>query len=298
MAQKWRYNGVELDEITDLYEMDFRQYDPTIARFTSIDPLTMERTDLTPYRYAYNNPVFWGDPSGLFESRREARRFRRNNNLKGKIVENADGSFSLHTDILKNIDGDWKSSISFTKISNSEYAEFYGQNIGEVGMAITAFTDSHVGKLNRTLSEKNLITRAYIELSGVRSNAQLADLQVVDSEAAKKQLLNSSLSPESLGDQLSGIDGATGGSRSTGAGTARRNNQRNTRTSNGSNTNSGQATPTMAKHTPFIVNGKPKTVIVSGKTKIVYVGPDGGKYYINDNGNRQGLDRKGNKRKQ
>ena len=39
-ALKYKYNGTELEESLglNLYEMDFRQYDPAIARFTGIDP--------------------------------------------------------------------------------------------------------------------------------------------------------------------------------------------------------------------------------------------------------------------
>ncbi len=42
--------------------MDFRQYDPAIARFTSIDPITHWK--YSPYLAFDNNPVFWADPSG------------------------------------------------------------------------------------------------------------------------------------------------------------------------------------------------------------------------------------------
>ena len=47
--------------------MDYRQYDMAIGRFNSIDELAEEAYDITPYRFAYNNPVYWNDPSGLKE---------------------------------------------------------------------------------------------------------------------------------------------------------------------------------------------------------------------------------------
>ena len=63
-AQKFKYNGVELEESLglNLYEMEFRQYDPAIARFTSIDPVTHH--SMSTYTAFDNNPVFWADPSG------------------------------------------------------------------------------------------------------------------------------------------------------------------------------------------------------------------------------------------
>ncbi len=58
------YNGVEYEESLglNLYEMDFRQYDPAIARFTGIDPVTHH--SMSTYTAFDNNPVFWADPSG------------------------------------------------------------------------------------------------------------------------------------------------------------------------------------------------------------------------------------------
>jgi RHS repeat-associated protein len=60
----YKYNGVELNESLglDLYEMPLRQYDPAIARFTSIDPVVHH--SMSPYNAFDNNPVFWADPSG------------------------------------------------------------------------------------------------------------------------------------------------------------------------------------------------------------------------------------------
>ncbi|WP_303315360.1 DUF6443 domain-containing protein [Flavivirga abyssicola] len=64
IALKRKYNGVELEEALglNLYEMDVRSYDPAIARFTSIDPVT--HYSMSTYTAFDNNPVFWADPSG------------------------------------------------------------------------------------------------------------------------------------------------------------------------------------------------------------------------------------------
>jgi RHS repeat-associated protein len=64
VAQKFKYNGIELDESLglNLYEMDVRSYDPAIARFTSIDPVVHHYQ--STYAAFDNNPVFWSDPSG------------------------------------------------------------------------------------------------------------------------------------------------------------------------------------------------------------------------------------------
>ena len=64
VASKFKYNGKELEESLglNLYEMDLRQYDPAIARWTSIDPVTHH--SMSTYTAFDNNPVFWADPSG------------------------------------------------------------------------------------------------------------------------------------------------------------------------------------------------------------------------------------------
>jgi len=64
VAGKFKYNGIEMEEGLglNLYEMEFRQYDPAIGRFTSIDPVT--HFSISPYAGFDNNPIFWADPSG------------------------------------------------------------------------------------------------------------------------------------------------------------------------------------------------------------------------------------------
>ena len=64
VAQKWKYNGIELEDSfgLDLYEMDLRQYDPAIAKWTAIDPVT--HFSYSTYSAFDNNPAFFADPSG------------------------------------------------------------------------------------------------------------------------------------------------------------------------------------------------------------------------------------------
>ena len=58
------FQGVEHEEALGLnvYEMDFRQYDPAIARWNGIDPIL--HYEYSPYQAFDNNPIFWSDPSG------------------------------------------------------------------------------------------------------------------------------------------------------------------------------------------------------------------------------------------
>ena len=73
LAQKFKYNGMELSEELDLNvtEMVFRQYDPAIGRFNVIDEMAEAAVEITPYRFAMNNPIFFSDPTGLWERTEE-----------------------------------------------------------------------------------------------------------------------------------------------------------------------------------------------------------------------------------
>ncbi|MEN6295194.1 MAG: RHS repeat-associated core domain-containing protein [Chloroherpetonaceae bacterium] len=42
-----------------------RIYDPEIGRFLQADPLWESFPTLSPYQYAFNNPMQYKDPSGL-----------------------------------------------------------------------------------------------------------------------------------------------------------------------------------------------------------------------------------------
>ena len=49
------------------YDLGARFYDPVLGRFSVIDPFTDFAPDLTSYRYAFDNPVSFTDPTGLLE---------------------------------------------------------------------------------------------------------------------------------------------------------------------------------------------------------------------------------------
>jgi len=68
VENKYKYNGKELQDENiggnqlNLYDMDFRQYDPAIGRWLVQDPVVHH--NVSPYSAFDNNPIFWADPSG------------------------------------------------------------------------------------------------------------------------------------------------------------------------------------------------------------------------------------------
>jgi len=57
---------------------DYRHYDAALGRFNNMDALSELAYGQTPYRYGFNNPVYWTDPTGLFESPEAAEFFAMN----------------------------------------------------------------------------------------------------------------------------------------------------------------------------------------------------------------------------
>lgn len=62
-----RFTGELYDLDTSLYHLRARQYDPTLGRFLTVDPLAQPVSDpyVGDYIYASNRPTVLGDPSGL-----------------------------------------------------------------------------------------------------------------------------------------------------------------------------------------------------------------------------------------
>ena len=68
LAQKYKFNGMELDEsfeTLNTYDFGARNYDPALGRWMNLDPLTEDMTRFSPYNYAFGNPVYYIDPDGM-----------------------------------------------------------------------------------------------------------------------------------------------------------------------------------------------------------------------------------------
>lgn len=63
--QPYGFTGREYDAESGLYFYRARHYDPATGRFLQEDPLGFDAGDLNLYRYTWNDPLHWTDPSGL-----------------------------------------------------------------------------------------------------------------------------------------------------------------------------------------------------------------------------------------
>ena len=64
-SNKYKFNGKELDDATQMYYYGARYYDPRISIFVSVDPLAEDFEGWTSYHYVHNNPTNLIDPTGM-----------------------------------------------------------------------------------------------------------------------------------------------------------------------------------------------------------------------------------------
>ena len=67
-TNRWRYSGKEeqnaINSTLPLIDYGARMYDPTIARWMNVDPLSEKYYHISPYSYYEDNPINFFDPDG------------------------------------------------------------------------------------------------------------------------------------------------------------------------------------------------------------------------------------------
>jgi RHS repeat-associated protein len=63
--------GTELNTITGVYDLEYRNYDPILGRMNQVDPMASQYSSLTPYNYSFNDPVTFNDPDGADPIKKE-----------------------------------------------------------------------------------------------------------------------------------------------------------------------------------------------------------------------------------
>jgi RHS repeat-associated protein len=63
-----------------------------VSIWLSVDPLSDKAPGWSPYRYGFLNPIKYFDPNGKFETKADARQYKRDNKIKGDIIKTSDNS--------------------------------------------------------------------------------------------------------------------------------------------------------------------------------------------------------------
>ena len=65
---KYQYNGKELPDDLGYIQYDYgaRWYDPSVGRYTGVDPMAHKMPAWSPYSFCFNNPLIYVDPNGLY----------------------------------------------------------------------------------------------------------------------------------------------------------------------------------------------------------------------------------------
>ncbi|WP_299466258.1 RHS repeat-associated core domain-containing protein, partial [uncultured Microscilla sp.] len=91
-SYRYGFNGKENDQEWGklIQDYGFRLYNPAIGKFLSVDPLSPQYPELTPYQFASNTPIWAVDLDGL-----EALKFSDHLELSGGNVITAIGNYTI-----------------------------------------------------------------------------------------------------------------------------------------------------------------------------------------------------------
>ena len=85
---RYTFSAKEKDSETGLSYFGSRYYSSDLSIWLSVDPMSDKYPSTSPYAYCRNNPIILVDPNGMFDTKAEARKYRREHHTGGVVRKN------------------------------------------------------------------------------------------------------------------------------------------------------------------------------------------------------------------
>lgn len=129
-GERYQFTGHEFDSETTYDYHGARYYNRELGRYMSVDPLANKAFGWSPYRYGFDNPIIYVDLDGRYETKKEAKKARKEAEEAGynvgEIEKRKNGEFHFNA----SNDKEWttfNSQTEFNSLNTDNTSSFTGK---------------------------------------------------------------------------------------------------------------------------------------------------------------------------